>query len=141
MQDQLTSGQTNLQNSTSSLQQNNSALQQGGTPATSSNATNALNQQLSGTLTVQSAKTDPTAPSQTYTPDQASIAWLLVIVLVAVIVGTLFVWKKLGDSDNSAPVAEELPPNPEPITQNTPKKVSKKPKYKKKTTRRQRTAK
>lgn len=130
---QLTPGQTNLQQSSNNLQQV-------GTPATSSDTTDVLNRPLQTELQVRSAQTQSTDAPQTFVPEDTSYGWLLVILLIAVLLGAAFLWNQIKKVEIDEPEAEPLTqPEVEPLPQNSPVQATKKPKHTKKTTRRQRT--
>lgn len=134
MQNQLTPGQSNLQQSTSNLQPNSTNLQQGGTPTTSSEVFTVLSQDAkSNGLQVQSAQTDPNARPQTYLPSTPASVWIVPVALTVAIIIAIVIWARLRQHE--ADVAEEeiseVPVAP------TPAKAAKK-KTGKKTTRRKR---
>lgn len=137
---QLTPNQTTLQQSSNSLQPNNGGLQQSGTPSGSTDNSSILSQPLNADLQVQSTQTDPSLQS-TYVPDQTGYGWVMALIVVLTIVVGFTLWKRLPSAvvaveDELTPdVAEKLAE----VTAKTPaKKAVKKPKYQKKTTRRQR---
>lgn len=141
MQNQLTPGQSNLQQSGSNLQPNSSNLQQSGAPTTSPDVSTLLSQnaQTEG-LHVQSAQTDPNAPSQTYLPSSSTSVWVVPLALVLAVVLAVIVWSRLRRE--GPPVVEEEAPQvavAEPPKQTTT--APKKAKTGKKTTRRKRQAK
>lgn len=137
MQNQLTPGQSNLQQSTSNLQPNNSSLQQGGTPTTSSDVFTVLSQdsQANG-LRVQSAQTDPNTPPQTYLPSTPATVWIVPLAFVLAVVLAAIVWSRLRSEELL--VAEEEVPTPVVAEPPKPTKAVKKAKTGKKTTRRKR---
>jgi hypothetical protein len=133
MQNQLTPGQSNLQQSTSNLQPNAGDFQRTGSSDTSSEAFTVLSQnaQTSG-LQVHSAKTDPNTPTQTYLPGQSASVWLVPLVFGVAIIAAIVLWSRLRALE---PVVEVI----EPITEEPkPQAPVKKSKQGKKTTRRQR---
>lgn len=142
MQDQLTSGQTSLQQQAGSgLQQNSSNLQQGGSPATSSNVFTTLSQNAPSTgLRVQSAQTDPSLKSQTYTPGASVTAWIVPFAFVLAVIMALVLWIRIRNQ--VLDVTQEVIEVPEPVATEKPKKAATKAKLTgKKATRRKRQAK
>lgn len=137
MQDQLTSGQSSLQQQTgNSLQPNSSGLQQGGSPSVSSNVFTVLSQDAqTGGLRVQSAQTDTSIPSQTYIPQQSPAAWIVPVALVAAIIIGIAIWVRFREQL----AVEELIPEEAPAE--VPEKVAPKPRTTKKTSRRKRQSK
>lgn len=138
---QLVPNQTTLQQSSNSLQQNNNSLQQSGTPSGATDNSMILNQPLSADLQVQSAQTDPSLQS-TYVPDQNGYGWLLAGLMLLAIATAYIIWKLLPTTPER--ITETVPGAEVPVTSSPKpvnKKALKKPKYQKKTTRRQRTRK
>jgi hypothetical protein len=138
MQNQLTPGQTSLQQPAGNLQPNNSSLQQSGTPTTSPDVSAVLSQDAqTGGLRVQSTQTDPNAPSQTYFPSSSANVWIVPLAFVLAIMLAAIIWSRFRQEE--PPVAqEEIPIAAEPPKQAA---VSKKAKTGKKTSRRKRQAK
>lgn len=134
MQDQITPGQSNLQQSSSNLQPNSSNIQQSGTPPTSSEVFTLLSQDAQQGLQVQSAQTDPNAVSQTYLPEQTTGAWIVPVVFVGAVIAAVVLWMRLrvSEPDIVEPVADAPEPKAKPIRKKT--------KSGKKTTRRKRQA-
>lgn len=140
MQNQLTSGQTSLQQQVgSSLQQNNSNLQQSGSPATSSNVFTTLSQDAPAIgLQVQSAQTDPGLESQTYVPGISPVAWIVPLAFAFAVIAAAALWVRVRNQlwEEVTPIIKQ---EPEVIKKTSA--VTKKPKSAKKTTRRKRQAK
>ena len=89
MQDQLTGGQSSLQQPRSDLQQNTSNLQQSGTPTTAGNTASVLSESApQGQLKVSTATT-PTpssvTPSTVEPGGNTALLWLLIIPVVLII--------------------------------------------------------
>lgn len=134
MQNQLTPGQSNLQQSNSNLQPNSSNLQQVGTPTGSSNVFTTLSQDApTSNLTVQSAQTDPSKPSQTYLPGTSPAVWLVPFAITLAAIVALGIWLRLRKQE--VLIMEETVPTP--LESVKPAQVPKK-KPGKKTTRRKR---
>lgn len=142
MQDQLTSGQTSLQQQAGSgLQPNSSNLQQGGSPAASSNVFTTLSQNApNAELRVQSAQTDPNIKSQTYSPGTSLTDWVVPFAFVFAVVIAIALWIRIRNQVWDT--AEEIIEEPEPVVIEKPKKTAVKPKTTgKKTSRRKRQSK
>lgn len=134
MQNQLTPGQSNLQQSTSNVQPNSTNLQQGGTPATSSEVFTVLSQDAkSNGLQVQSAQTDPNARPQTYLPSTPTSVWIVPVALTAAIIIAIVIWTRLRQHE--ADVAEEeiseVPVAPAPAKKKTGKKTTRRKRQRK----------
>lgn len=140
---QLTPSQTSLQQSSNSLQPNNNSLQQSGAPAGSSDNAMILNQPLNTQLQVQSAQTDPSLQPQTYIPMQISLVWVLIIGAVLFIAGAVALrrFAQSGEAELEDTTEDTTDVSPQSPPKQSPKATSKKPKYQKKTTRRQRSRK
>lgn len=140
MQNQLTPGQSNLQQSTSNLQPNSSSLQHSGTPSTSSDVFTVLSQDSRANgLQVQAAQTDPNASSQTYLPSTPAAVWIVPLAFVLAVVLAVIVWSRLRRE--GLQVAEDEVLAPVVTEPSKPVKTTKKAKTSKKTTRRKRQAK
>ena len=138
MQDQLTGGQSNLQQQTGSLQQSQSNVQQntGGT-STSSNVTSLLNDQPTTTqLQVQSQGQSSGIIEQPNVVDGGLSSWWLLLLFVPVLL-VLAILSARSSQPSAELIAE---PEPEPKVVEKPAKTPK-PKPKKKQTRRKRASK
>lgn len=134
MQNQLTPGQTNLQQSTSTLQQNNSALQNSGSPTSASDTSTVLNQAYPGSLSVTTQTTKADTP-QTFLPKDTQYGWLFFPFLLAAVVVGLYIWSRLSKNPVHYDVVPEIEAeSAKPAASTVPKKQ----KYQKKTTRKQR---
>ena len=135
---QLTPGQTNLQQPASNLQPNSSSLQQGGTPTTSPDVSTVLSQDAqTGGLRVQSAQTDPNTSSQTYLPNDSANVWIVPTMLALAVVIAVIIWSRFRQQEVLEAQEEVL----EPTEPSKPTKAPKKAKTGKKTSRRKRQAK
>lgn len=129
MQNQST-GQSNLQQSASNLQPNSSNLQQSGTPSVSQDVFTVLSQNAPAQgLQVQSAQTDPSAPSQTYLPGASATVWVVPLAFFVAVLLAIVVWARLRRDDvtyvpEEAPAVEQPKPTPAPKKSKTSKKTT-----------------
>jgi hypothetical protein len=136
MQDQLTGGQSSLQQQQGNLQQNTSNLQQSGSPTTSGDTSSVLSEAApQGQLRVTTA-TSPTpskvVPSTVQPGSNGAWLWLLLIPLVIIAIALI---------PRSLVAAPEVEPIEDPALSPTPvakplKKTKKKSTKRKKSSRR-----
>lgn len=142
MQDQLTSGQTNLQQQNSNLQQGQNNFQQNAGVDTSPSSSSTLLSEPPQTNNLQvQDQGNPAETAQPATIPDGGISTLIILLivvptLVAALVYALF---KSSPEEASEPEPAPVPVEPEPIV--AKQKPTKKAKKKTKQTRRQRAAK
>lgn len=131
MQDQLTGGQSSLQQPRSDLQQNTTNLQQSGSPTTSGNTSSVLSEAApQGQLRVTTA-TSPIpstiAPSTAQPAGNGALLWLLLIPVVLIVAALM---PRRATIELPQEIIEE--PLPVPVPQATSTKKTKKKSSKRK---------
>ncbi len=137
MQDQLTGGQSSLQQPRSDLQQNTTNLQQSGSPTSAGNTSSVLSEAPPSSQLRVSTAASPTpstvAPSTVH--PGSNVVWLWLLIIPLAVLALLLIPQK--------PAAEILPPivdEPEPLPVSTPPTQATK-KTKKKSTKRKKSSK
>lgn len=135
MQDQLTGGQSNLQQPKGDLQQNTPNLQQSGTGTTTDNVSGILSESApSGSLRVSTATSSDTSITPgSAIPNGGSTSWVLPALVALVLVASYVVFvlwpRKIQEQ---LPEVLDLPVEPQPVVNPQPPK----PKHKKKSPKR-----
>lgn len=131
MQDQLTGGQSSLQQPRTDLQQNSANLQQSGSPTTSGNTSSVLSEAPpQGQLRVTTATTP--SPSTVAAPSVhpgGNSAWLWLLLIPLVIIAVVLIPRSPTVVSTEEPIEA---PAPEPLPTAKPVKKTKKKSTKRK---------